>query len=90
MTKILKSLWVEQKGQGLPEFTLLLVLVGLTALSAMGGVAVKVDRMYANVSTHVVASSNPALMGGSISFSAGTPAEAQTKPKDATKQNSTD
>jgi len=56
----------------------------------MGGVAMKVDSMYANVSTHMVAASNPALTGGSISFSTGTPAVAQTESKDATQQNSTD
>jgi Flp pilus assembly pilin Flp len=90
MKRFLKNLWSEQEGQNLPEFALLLFLVCLTAVSAMGSVAMKVDSMYANVSTHVAAASNPALTGGSISFSTGTPAVAQTESKDATQQNSTD
>lgn len=90
MTQYLRKLWSEQEGQSLPEFVLLLSLVCLTAVSAMGSVAVKVNNMYCNVSTHVVAASNPSLTGGSSSFTAGAPAESQNESKDATKQNPTD
>ncbi len=90
MTRFVMNLWSEQEGQNLPEFALLLFLVCLTAVSAMGIVAIKVDRMYANVSTHMAAAGHPALSGGSISFSTGTPAEIPTESKDATQHKSTD
>lgn len=87
MTNYLKRLWSEQEGQNLPEFALLLFLVGLTAVSAMGGVAIKVNSMYSDVSTHVVVASNPALTGGvSISYAAAAATETRTKLKDTTKQ----
>jgi Flp pilus assembly pilin Flp len=90
MTHCVKRLWTEQEGQNLPEFALLLFLICLTAVSAMGGVAIKVNSMYSNVSTHMAAASNPALTGGSTSYAAAAPAEIQTESKDATKQNPTD
>jgi len=90
MIQFLMRLWSEQEAQNLPEFALLLFLVCLTAVSAMGGVATKVDSMYSNVSTQVVAVSNPALTGGSVSYATEAPADTQTKSKDARKSNSTD
>ena len=69
MRKYLKSLWVEEQGQNLPEFALLLFLVCLTAVSAMGGLATQVNSMYSNVSTHVVAAGSPALSGASAGYS---------------------
>jgi Flp pilus assembly pilin Flp len=90
MTKFLTRLWGEQEGQNLPEFALLLVLVCLTAVSAMGAVAVEVNSLYSNVSTHVTTVSNPALTGtGSIGFAAGVPVQQQTDSMDTTRRKPT-
>lgn len=90
MTKFLKSLWDEQKGQSLPEFALLLVLVCLTAVSAMGAVAIEVNTLYCNVSTHVTTTSNSVLKGGvSIGYGAGIPVQHQTDSTDPTEQKPT-
>jgi Flp pilus assembly pilin Flp len=90
MIKFLKSLWVKQEGQNLPEFALLLVLICLTAVSAMGAVAVEVNSLYCNVSTHVTSASNPALTGGgSIGFEAGAPVQQQTESTDTTRRKPT-
>jgi Flp pilus assembly pilin Flp len=87
MTQCLKRLWTEEKGESLPEFALLLFLVCLTAVSAMGGVATKVDSMYYNVSTHVAVAANPALTGGANSVVTGPLAETRNELKDTSKQN---
>jgi len=89
MTKCIKRLWSEQKGQNVPEFALLLFLVCLTAVSAMGALAIKVNSMYFNVSTHMVAVNNPTLTGTS-SFVAAGPSLAQVDSKDPKKQKPTD
>jgi|GEM_PF-6925566 len=86
----LMRLWSDQEGQNLPEFALLLFLVCLTAVSAMGGVAHKVNNMYSDVSTQVATAGSPALSGGSASFSAGAPNLTQAESKDVKKQNPTD
>ncbi len=88
MTQCIKRLWSEQKGQNVPEFALLLFLVCLTAVSAMGALAIKVNSMYFNVSTHIVAASNPALTGGS-SFAFRAPSLAQIDSKDPKRQKPT-
>ena len=91
MTDYLKRLWSEQEGQNLPEFALLLFLVCLTAVSAVGGVAIKVNSMYSNVSTHVVVASNPVLTGGaSTSYGAAASTDTQISFRDLTKQKQTD
>ncbi|HKT12151.1 MAG TPA: hypothetical protein VJW77_10045 [Terriglobia bacterium] len=87
MTKYLKKLWSGQEGQTLPEFALLLLLVCLTVVSSMIGVAIKVDGMYGNASTRVVVASNPTLTGSGANGYAGVPAtETLIKLKDTTKQ----
>lgn len=89
MTQLLMKLWSEQEGQNLPEFALLLFLVCLTAVSAMGSVATRVNSMYSNVSTHVAAASNPDLTGGAGSYSVEAPARTQMESKKEKKQKST-
>ncbi|HET7214967.1 MAG TPA: hypothetical protein VFL79_15360 [Terriglobia bacterium] len=87
MTKYPKKLLVEQEGQTLPEFALLLFLVCLTVVSTMVGVAIRVNNMYSNASTHVVVASNPVLMGsGAASYAAAPATQTQINLKDATKQ----
>ena len=90
MTQCLIRIWTEERGESLPEFALLLVLVCLTAVSAVGGVATRVDTMYSSVSTHVVAASNPALTGGAGSVATGTLAETQDALKGTSKQDPAD
>lgn len=89
MTHFLMRLWSEEEAQNLPEFALLLFLVCLTAVSAMGGVASKVNSMYTDVSTHMVAAQNPALTGGAGSFTSGAPDETQFAKRYTSKQDST-
>lgn len=88
MTQFLLNLWSEQEGQNVPEFALLLFLVCLTAVSAMGGVATKVNSMYSNASTHVLAAANPVLTGGSAGYTTQAPPKKQTESKDAGKTKS--
>jgi Flp pilus assembly pilin Flp len=89
MTKCIKRLWTEQKGQNVPEFALLLFLVCLTAVSAMGALAIKVNSMYSDASTHMVAVNHPALTGAS-SFVGGAPSLTQIESKDPKRQKPTD
>ena len=81
MIQWLLRLWTEEEGQNLPEFALLLFLVCLTAVSAMGSVAIKVDGMYFTISMHMAAAGNPALTGGSTTYAVETPAETQAEMK---------
>jgi Flp pilus assembly pilin Flp len=85
MTQFLRRLWSEERGQNLPEYALLLFLVCLTAVSAMGSMATKVDNIYTNVSTHVTAAGKPALAGGSRVVAAEPRANTQTESKGAKK-----
>lgn len=89
MIQWLLKLWAEEEGQNLPEFALLLFLVCLTAVSAMGSVAIKVDGMYYTISTHMAAAGNPALTGGSTSYAVETPAETQDEIKNERKRKCT-
>lgn len=78
---------LSEEGQTLPEFALLLLLVCLTVFSSMVGVAIKVNNMYTNTSTHVVVASNPILTGGGSTNNVAAPAsETQNKLTDTTKQ----
>lgn len=80
MTLLLKRLWHEQQAQGLSEYVLLLVLVSLTAVTAMGGLASRVNTVYSQASTRMnVATSSASLASGSLGYAAQAPADTQIK-----------
>jgi Flp pilus assembly pilin Flp len=83
MRQFLKRLWVEDEGQNLPEYALLLILVSLTAVSTVGRMAAKVNNICSNASTHMSApASQPALNGGGLGQSTEIPDNPQSKSKD--------
>ena len=53
MTKILKQLWKDERGQDLVEYGLLLVLVSLGAVAAMGTLASAISGAFGNASTNL-------------------------------------
>jgi len=68
MASLLKKLWLGEEGQGLSEYALLFVLIALTAVTAMGGLASRVDHVYSDASSHVsAATNNPSLASGGSS-----------------------
>lgn len=80
MRQFLMGLWREEEGQNVPEYALLVLLICLTAVTTMGGMATKVNAMYNNASAHVaVAASNPVLTGGSAGYTTESPANPQSK-----------
>jgi Flp pilus assembly pilin Flp len=81
MTQFLMRLWSEERGQNLPEYALLLILVCLTAVSSVGSMATKVNNIYSSASTRMTAAANPALTSGSISYAAESPARTGVESK---------
>lgn len=70
MAFFLKKLWTKEEAQGVPEYALLLLLIALTAVTAMGGLASSVDNVYSEASSHVsAAADSPSLRGGTMSLS---------------------
>ena len=51
MRNILRHLWQDEEGQDLTEYGLLLVLIGLAAISAMGSLASAISNAFTNAST---------------------------------------
>jgi Flp pilus assembly pilin Flp len=69
LMQLLKRLWPEEEGQGLSEYALLLFLVSLTAVTAMGGLASRINTICSIASTHVSATtSSGSLTGGSAGY----------------------
>ena len=67
--QLLKRLWPEEEAQNLPEYALLLLLISLTAVTAMGNLATTLSNAYAGASTHVAAASHGgSFSGGSLSY----------------------
>ena len=48
MKEVLKRLWIEESGQDLTEYALLLVLIALVAVAAVQGLATAVSTAYTN------------------------------------------
>lgn len=71
LMQFLKRLWPEEEGQGLSEYALLLFLVSLTAVTAMGGLASRINTICSIASAHVSATtSSGSLTGGSMGYAA--------------------
>ena len=88
MRKFLRKLWTEEKAENMPEYALLLFLIAFTAVSAMSGVATTVSNICSSASTHMAVASHPALVGGSMGYTIGTPANPESKPNDNSKPES--
>lgn len=80
MTLLLKRLWPEERGQGVSEYALLLVLLVLAAVTTMGDLAARVDNVYSDAGTHVKAAAAAApLAGASLRYTAQGPADRQAQ-----------
>ncbi|MGC1903956.1 MAG: hypothetical protein WA715_09070 [Candidatus Acidiferrum sp.] len=51
--KLLKRLWIEEEGQDLTEYALLLVLLTLAAIGSLSTLAVAVNSVFARASTNL-------------------------------------
>lgn len=86
MRQFLKRLWREERGESIPEYALLVVLICLTAISTVGKMAAKVNNICANASTQMsVSNNNSALTGRSVGYSTESPADPQSGTKFDTK-----
>jgi Flp pilus assembly pilin Flp len=88
MRKFLRKLWTEEKAENMPEYALLLFLISLTAVSAMTGVASRVNSICSTASIHMTVASNRALVGGAMGYTVETPANPESKPKQNNKPES--
>ena len=68
MTQLLKRLWPEEIAESLFEYALLLLLVSMTVVTTMGGLASAISNYYdSNVSTRVeAAGQRGSLASGSL------------------------
>lgn len=82
MKRLLKILWMEDKAENMPEYALLLFLVSLTAVSAMGGVATTVNKIWFTASVRMTTASNSALVGGPVGYTGEAPANPDSNPKE--------
>jgi pilus assembly protein Flp/PilA len=53
MKSLLKRLWLEEKGQDLVEYGLLLVLIALAAIGSMGALANAINGVFANATANL-------------------------------------
>lgn len=62
MTQFLKRFWLEKQAETLPEYALLLILISLTALAGIKGVATTINHYYSRTSSQVAAvSGHPSI-----------------------------
>jgi pilus assembly protein Flp/PilA len=53
MKNLLKRLWIEEEGQDLTEYALLLALIALGAITAMKTLAGTVNNVFTNAATNL-------------------------------------
>jgi len=53
MKNLLKRLWIEEEGQDLTEYALLLVLLTLAAIGSLSTLAVAVNGVFSRASTNL-------------------------------------
>ena len=64
MPQWLTRFWTEERGQNVTEYALLLMLVCLTAISTVSGMAAEVNNICSNASTHMsISTSYPSFRG---------------------------
>jgi pilus assembly protein Flp/PilA len=54
MKNLLKILWLEQNGQGLTEYALLLGLLALGAIASIGTIAKTINNVFANADFEII------------------------------------
>lgn len=80
MPLLLKKLWIGEEAQGLSEYALLFMLIALTVVTAMGGLAASVDNVYSEASSRVSAAANsPSFAGGTAGITTQSPDKKQDK-----------
>jgi len=57
MKELLKRLWHDQSGQDLTEYGLLLVLIGLAAITSMSQLASALSTLFGSTSTTLTSTS---------------------------------
>ena len=82
MKILLKTIWTEDKAENMPEYALLLFLVSLTAVSAMGGVATRVNKICFTASIRMTTAGNAPLVGSSMGYTVQAPTNPDSKPKE--------
>jgi Flp pilus assembly pilin Flp len=53
MTKRLRELWLDDVGQGLTEYVLLVALIALVTVAAMTGVAAVISQVWSNAARNL-------------------------------------
>jgi pilus assembly protein Flp/PilA len=53
MKNLLSRLWKEEEGQDLTEYALLVVLVGLTSITAMGALATAISEAFSSAAKNL-------------------------------------
>lgn len=86
MKKLLKALWREDKAENMPEYALLLFLISLTAVSAVGGVANRVNKIWFTASVRMTTASNAALVGGPAAYTVEAPAGPTSNPNEVNQE----
>jgi Flp pilus assembly pilin Flp len=88
MTELLKRLWPEEQAEGLFEYALLLLLVSMTAVTAVGGLASAINNYYSSASTRVEATGNGgSLASGSLGYGVQPHTDTATHSKDQKSPN---
>lgn len=71
MNQAVRRLWIEEEGQDLSEYALILLLVSLVAVTAVGRFESSVFNLYANSSARVVAIAHHQAAASHLSGAAG-------------------
>lgn len=88
MAQLLNRLWVEDQAEGLFEYALLLLLISMTAVSTMGGLASTVSNYYSGATARVEATSRGGrLAGGSIDYGVQNSTDTEDFSADSTNLN---
>jgi Flp pilus assembly pilin Flp len=53
MRALLSRLWLEEAGQDLTEYALLMVLIALASIAAMNSLAGAISNVYSNAATNL-------------------------------------
>ena len=53
MRTLLSRLWLEEAGQDLTEYALLMVLIALASIAAMNSLAGAISNVYSNAATNL-------------------------------------
>lgn len=69
MPRFLKKIWIEDEGQNLAEYALILALLSLVAVAALGPLAFDLSNLYSGTSTRVAAAVKHRSFTGELSGS---------------------